>query len=57
MVIVGFLMGVWIFHAPLLTIFFVELGITAACVIGALMGWFILKRIYPHLRKNGTKVE
>jgi hypothetical protein len=51
-VVVGIVMGFWVFRAPLLTIFFVVLAMALASIIGALVGWLILIRIYPQLRNE-----
>jgi hypothetical protein len=53
--LLGLIHGFWISHAPLLTILIVELIGIGAATVGALIGWLVLRMIYPHLRSEGEK--
>jgi hypothetical protein len=54
-IIGGLIEGIWIFHAHLLTILWVELIIIGAVLFGLFICWLILRAIYPELRSNDIK--
>jgi hypothetical protein len=53
--LIGLAQGIWMFHASLSTILVAESIIIGAGVIGAIIGWLVLRAVFPHLRSDGKK--